>query len=97
MKVSIKLTKRAIIVVSGIVQGVGFRYYIYRNAIALNLKGYTENLYTGQVLTVVEGEEIFVKELIDKIKIGPVNASVKNCDIRWEEYKNEYNTFEIKS
>lgn len=91
------MNSRAIIVVSGLVQGVGFRYYIYRNAIALNIKGFTENLYTGQVLTVAEGEDIFVKELINKIKIGPANASVKNCDIRWEEYKNEFNIFEIKS
>ncbi|HMU41788.1 MAG TPA: acylphosphatase [Ignavibacteriaceae bacterium] len=91
------MNSRAVIIVSGNVQGVGFRYYVYRNARALNLTGFTENLYTGQVLTVVEGEDIFVKELINKIKIGPPHATVKNCNISWEVYKNEFESFEIKA
>jgi len=91
------MNSRAIIIVSGVVQGVGFRYYIYRNAIALNLKGFTENLYSGQVLTVVEGEDTFIKELINKIKIGTPHASVRDCNVSWEVYKNEFESFEVKS
>jgi acylphosphatase len=91
------MNSRAIIIVSGVVQGVGFRYYVYRNALALNLNGFTQNLYTGQVLTVVEGKDTFVKELINKIKIGPPHAAVKNCNVSWEVYKNEFESFEIKS
>ncbi len=48
---------RATIIVNGVVQGVGFRYFVLRNANALGLKGYTKNLFTGEVLTEVEGEE----------------------------------------
>ncbi|MBK6915398.1 MAG: acylphosphatase [Ignavibacteriales bacterium] len=91
------MNSRAIITVSGVVQGVGFRYFVYRTAIALKLKGFTKNLYTGQVLTVVEGEDIFVKEMINKIKIGPPHASVKNCNVSWEAFKNEFESFEIQS
>ncbi len=88
--------KRAIIIVDGVVQGVGFRYFVYRNAISLSLKGYTKNLITGQVLTEVEGELGMINELINKIKIGPAHAHVKNCVVEWKEYKNEFKEFEVR-
>ena len=37
---------RAEIVVNGLVQGVGYRYFVVREAKKLGLKGYTKNLYT---------------------------------------------------
>jgi acylphosphatase len=88
---------RAEIIVDGVVQGVGFRYFVYKNAVKLGLKGYTKNLYTGEVLTVVEGEKEMIQELFKLIKIGPRNAYVKNCKIMWTEYNNEFSTFEIKN
>lgn len=88
--------KRAKIIVNGLVQGVGFRYYVIRKAQALGLNGYTQNLFTGEVLTVVEGDSSLINELIFLIKIGPSHAQVKNCIVEWEEYKNEFNSFEVK-
>ena len=87
---------RAEIIASGLVQGVGFRYFVYRNAAAIGVTGYTENLYTGEVLTVAEGEKYQIEELFKKIKIGPSHSSVKNCRITWHDYKNEFTSFEIK-
>jgi acylphosphatase len=88
--------RRAEIIVKGFVQGVGFRYFVYRNAKALGLKGYTQNLFTGEVLTVVEGSRVMIEELSSKIKLGPTNASVKNHKIIWQEYKNEFKDFGIR-
>jgi acylphosphatase len=88
--------KRAEIIANGLVQGVGFRYYVLRNAQNLNLKGYTKNLYSGEVLTVVEGEKAMIEELFSKIKTGPSHSSVKNCKIIWQEPTNEFDFFEIK-
>lgn len=88
--------KRAEIIVNGFVQGVGFRYFIYRNAKALGLKGYTKNLFTGEVLTVVEGSRAMIEDLSNKIKIGPSNASVRKHNIIWDEPKNEFEDFEIR-
>lgn len=88
---------RAEIIADGVVQGVGFRYFVYKNAVKLGLKGYTKNLYTGEVLTVVEGEKEMIQELFQLIKIGPRNAYVKNCKIMWAEFNNEFSTFEIKN
>jgi acylphosphatase len=87
---------RAIIIVDGVVQGVGFRYFVLRNAQALGLKGYTKNLFTGEVLTEVEGEEGLIRELINKIKVGPSHAYVKNCKVEWKDFKNEFKDFEVR-
>lgn len=88
--------EKAEIIVNGLVQGVGFRYFVLRNAIELKLKGYTKNLMSGEVLTVVEGEKALIEELFKKLKIGPMSASVKNANIIWHKFKNEFNKFEIK-
>lgn len=87
---------RAEIIASGLVQGVGFRYYVFRNALPLNLSGYVKNLYTGEVLTVVEGEKYLIEDLFLKIKVGPSHAAVNRCIIEWSECKNEFKEFEIK-
>lgn len=87
---------RAEIIAAGLVQGVGFRYYVIRQASKLGLTGYTKNLYTGEVLTVAEGEKYLVEELFNQIRIGPVYAHVKNATIVWGEYKNEFSNFEIR-
>lgn len=87
---------RAEILVNGLVQGVGFRYFVYREARKLGLFGFTKNLFTGEVLTVAEGEKSLVEELYRKIKIGPSHASVKNCKVDWLDSKNEFNSFDIR-
>jgi acylphosphatase len=88
--------KRAEIIAYGLVQGVGFRYFVYRNAKGLGLKGFVQNLYSGEVLTVVEGEEALIEDLFLKIKVGPMHADVRNCKISWDESKNEFSDFQIK-
>ncbi|MHB1687744.1 MAG: acylphosphatase [Ignavibacteriaceae bacterium] len=90
------MEKRAEIIASGLVQGVGFRYYVARHANSLGLIGFVKNLYTGEVQTIVEGEVALIEELYQKIKIGPSHASVNNCKIIWHEFKNEFKTFEVR-
>ena len=87
---------RAEILASGFVQGVGFRYFVVRQAEKLKLNGYTENLYSGEVLTVVEGEKHLIEELFKQIKIGPSRAQVRNTFIKWCDCKNEFTKFEIR-
>jgi acylphosphatase len=87
---------RAEIIVNGLVQGVGYRYFVIREAQKLGLKGFTKNLFTGEVLTVVEGEKAIVDEMIKKLRVGPSHASVKSCKVNWQEPKNEFTDFEVK-
>ncbi|MHC1739227.1 MAG: acylphosphatase [Ignavibacteriaceae bacterium] len=88
--------ERAEIIVNGLVQGVGFRYFVYRNAMRLGLKGYVKNRYTGEVLTAVEGEKWAIDELYKIIKTGPQYSSVKKSNITWVSYNNEFSIFEIR-
>ncbi len=87
---------RAEILASGVVQGVGFRYFVLRNAQQLGLKGFTKNLYTGEVLTVAEGPKYLLEELIKKIKIGPSHAYVRDVKIKWGEATDEFENFEVR-
>jgi acylphosphatase len=87
---------RAEIVVNGLVQGVGYRYFVVREAKKLGLNGYVKNLCTGEVLTVAEGERTIIEELIKKLKVGPIHASVKSCKVDWQEPKNEFKDFEVR-
>ncbi|HQF41373.1 MAG TPA: acylphosphatase [Ignavibacteriaceae bacterium] len=88
--------KRAKIIVNGLVQGVGYRYFVMRHAENLGLNGYTQNLFTGEVLTEVEGDEALILELIKQLKIGPSRSHVVNCFVEWSESKNEFSGFEVK-
>ena len=87
---------RAEILVNGLVQGVGYRYFVLREAKRLDLNGFSENLFTGEVMTVVEGDRAMIEDLISKLKVGPIHAAVKNCRVNWQEMLNEFTTFEIR-
>lgn len=91
-----KNSVRAEITVNGLVQGVGFRYYILRQAQNLELKGFVKNLYTGEVYLLAEGERGMIEELIKLTKIGPSHAHVKNCRVEWSNSIDEFTTFEIR-
>lgn len=83
------------ITVSGLVQGVNFRYFTYNKAIALGLKGYVRNLYDGNVEVEVEGDRGSIEILIKELKVGPRLSSVKDLKIEWKEYSGKYQSFDI--
>ncbi len=87
---------RAEIIVNGLVQGIGFRYFVLRHAQNLGVKGFVKNLYTGEVLTVAEGDRSLIEELIKQIRIGPSHGHVKNCKVDWSESIDEFKTFEVR-
>lgn len=88
--------RKAKITSRGLVQGVGYRYFVMRIADELKLNGYTQNLRNGNVLTVVEGDEKAIHDLISLLKEGPRHAVVEQCDVEWLEYNNEFTNFDIK-
>ena len=84
------------IVVSGQVQGVGYRYFIARTASELDIKGYCMNLYNGDVEIFAEGSKEFLEELVKRAKNGPSHANVEKAETDWLVFKNKYNNFEIR-
>jgi acylphosphatase len=64
------------IVVSGRVQGVGFRFATVRVAERLGLRGWVRNRRDGRVEIVAEGEPEDVRQLVDWCRTGPPGARV---------------------
>ncbi len=87
---------RARILVSGLVQGVGFRYFVYREATRLGLDGFTRNLVTGEVEIEAEGDRSLVEELIATVRTGPRSAHVTDVSVEWRILKHDYSGFQIR-
>jgi acylphosphatase len=83
------------IIIKGMVQGVGFRYYCYKEATALGLLGYVKNIYNGDVEIEVEGNDGAVNEFIKLVQIGPEHSRVTSISVESEKYENIYTTFSI--
>ncbi|MEM4393239.1 MAG: acylphosphatase, partial [Candidatus Nitrosocaldus sp.] len=62
------MNMRYTVTIHGRVQGVGFRPFVYRIAIANNLKGYVRNMGDGSVEIVVEGYEHDLEEFIHALR-----------------------------
>lgn len=62
--------------VIGQVQGVGFRYYVKRNADMLGITGFVRNLPEGQVDVVAEGIPEALDRLTKLLASGPSGAVV---------------------
>lgn len=69
------------ILLSGRVQGVGFRYFTKKNAESLDVRGWVKNLPSGDVEAQLQGEENHVDQLIEKLKKGPMPASVDELKV----------------
>jgi acylphosphatase len=65
------------VIVSGVVQGVGFRYFTQRRARELGLAGWVQNLPDGSVEVWIEGREAPVLELLAWLRSGPPGARVR--------------------
>jgi acylphosphatase len=68
-------------VVSGRVQGVGFRFFAERAAREAGVKGWVRNRPDGTVETVVEGEQAAVDDYLDRLRKGPLGSRVADVSI----------------
>ncbi len=87
---------RATIHVTGIVQGVGFRPFIYRHAMSLKLTGFVLNLGDAGVRIVTEGEKKRIDELVSAIRNDPPSISrIDSLTTEWDEFSDEFEDFLI--
>lgn len=91
-----KMNVRAKIQVSGIVQGVGFRWFVMKNAQQLGISGWVENLENGDVLTLAEGTAEAVEELAECLRRGPVRAQVLDYRVEYGEFTGEFDGFFVR-
>ena len=70
-------------VVSGRVQGVGFRVFVYREALLLGLSGWVANEPDGSVRCQAEGPRSLLDRLIGRLWEGPRAAMVDDVRVHW--------------
>jgi acylphosphatase len=79
---------RAHVVVSGRVQGVGYRASCF-DAVVDDVAGWVRNLPDGRVEAVFEGDREQVEKAIAWCRRGPPSARVTDVAVSWEEPKGE--------
>jgi acylphosphatase len=90
----IKQTKRYLI--SGAVQGVGFRLFAQRTAQTLQISGYVRNVFDGRVEVLATGRPDQLAELRTALEKGPRFSSVRQVREEAAEPDPDYSSgFEI--
>jgi acylphosphatase len=82
--------------IRGRVQGVGFRYYLQREARRNAVAGWVRNRRDGSVEAVLHGEGDAVQKVVEWARRGPPSASVTAVEID-EEAPGHYETFETRT
>ena len=84
------------VIVSGRVQGVGFRYYTQIKASELGLTGWVRNLYDDTVEVTAEGLKSQLVELLTFLRQGPRPARVIDVKIEWRAPTSTFEDFRIR-
>ena len=90
------MKSRAKIICRGIVQGIGFRPFIYRVAKKLDLTGFVRNQGDAGVQILVEGLKKDLEKFIHSLEYDkPYLAKYEDFHVVWESYQNEFSDFTI--
>lgn len=83
-------------VVSGFVQGVGFRGTTVIWAEQLSLTGWVKNLRDGSVEVVAEGPRPALQEFLGYLQQGPLGSRVSGVRAQWLAASGEFSEFEVR-
>jgi len=87
---------RVHIIISGRVQGVAFRFFAEKRAVALAVAGWVRNLSNGSVEIMAEGDRANLELFVDELRKGPRLALVEDVDVIWEDYTGEFQNFSVR-
>lgn len=82
-------------IITGKVQGVGFRDYVEGAASTLGLFGYVVNLENGSVEVLAQGEPGLLRELVEYLHEGSSLSKVEEVLVEWGTAKIIYDDFSI--
>jgi acylphosphatase len=82
-------------IVTGYVQGVGFRAYVYDRANFLSLLGWVRNTYEGDVEVTAEGPRADLEVLLKALEKGPRGSQVIDVRVQWDLPTGEFREFRI--
>ena len=83
------------VVITGRVQGVGFRHWLYKAAVQKRINGWVKNKISGEVEALLIGNEMEINNLIEICKKGPPSSKVTKIEV--QNYQKEHfgKSFEI--
>ena len=98
VKVTIEVNSKMqrYILISGKVQGVGFRHFTRQNAMKLGVHGYAKNLLNGKVEVVAEGDKATLDEFVKILWKGPPASRVEDIKVEARPHSGEYTSFGVK-
>ena len=76
------------IVITGRVQGVGFRYWLYKAAVRNNINGWVKNKISGEVEALLIGNDVEIDNLIKLCEKGPPSSKVTKIEV--QNYQKEF-------
>ena len=82
--------------IRGVVQGVGFRYFVIQRANQLRLHGYVRNRSDGSVEVLAQGPKDALERLKAMLRQGPSGASVDEVQAQWREPSEHFRGFHIR-
>jgi acylphosphatase len=91
------VNRRLEAVVRGDVQGVGFRWFVRRQAARLSVAGWVSNEPDGTVRVVAEGSPAALARLLGHLRAGPPGAVVRSVDETWLPGQGSFNGFVIRA
>ncbi len=82
--------------ISGRVQGVGFRAWTKSQADVLGIKGWVRNLDDGRVEVLAQGDEKTLEKFKAKLAQGSPLSRVEDIECNWIDYEKTYDRFELR-
>ena len=79
---------KKLIIIAGKVQGVGFRYWLYKEAKQRNIDGWVKNKISGEVEALLIGNDAEINNLIKLCERGSPSSKVKK--VKFQSYQKEY-------
>lgn len=91
------MRSRLRLIVSGRVQGVGYRFFAARAARELGIRGWVRNLPDGRVEAEVAGDAASVHAFVDRLRQGPPAGRVQDVETMELQGGGEHAGFEIRA
>lgn len=82
---------------AGRVQGVGFRYFVVREAERLGVHGMVRNMPDRRVEVYAEGLRNSLEALVEAVQSGPTLASISATDVRWVDATGRFDGFRVEA
>ncbi|MFA5510590.1 MAG: acylphosphatase [Candidatus Cloacimonetes bacterium] len=82
--------------VTGRVQGVGFRWFVKRLALGMEVTGWVRNMPDSSVLVLAQAQEDVLNVFVSLMRLGNSRASVAKIDISPLDDSKDYYDFEIR-